>query len=124
MTEWDKRYREGEHINDEPHPLIVKYAANLAAGRALDLASGPGRHAMWLAERGWQVTAVDNSPVALQILQQRSREKNVRVKSMIADLERHEFRIERDIYDLIVVCNYLQRDLFRRSERELAWEAW
>ena len=112
MTDWDKRYQEGEHVNDEPHPLITNFAAKLPPGRALDVAAGTGRHAIWLAERGWQVTAVDYSRTAMQILQQRCREKGIRVDSVIADLERHEFFIERESYDLIVVCNYLQRDLF------------
>ena len=112
MTDWDKRYQEGEHVNGEPHPLLTNFAAKLASGRALDVASGAGRHAIWLAERGWQVTAVEYSRTAMQILQQRSREKAVLVNSFIADLERHEFVIERESYDLIVVCNYLQRDLF------------
>src|SRR5947209_16275959 len=48
----------------------------------------------------------------MQILQQRSRDKAVLIHSIIADLERHEFVIERESFDLIVVCNYLQRDLF------------
>src|SRR2546422_4647992 len=60
VTNWDERYRQGEHTNDQPHPLITRFASKLAPGRALDLASGPGRHAIWLAERGWQVTAVED----------------------------------------------------------------
>ncbi len=112
MTDWEKRYQKGEHVNDEPHPSITGFASKLVPGRALDVASGAGRHAIWLAERGWQVTAVDNSPTAMQILQQRSRDKAVLIHSIVADLERHEFVIERESYDLIVVCNYLQRDLF------------
>jgi len=112
MTDWEKRYQKGERVNDEPHPLVTGFASKLVPGRALDVASGAGRHAIWLAERGWQVTAVDNSPTAMQILQQRSRDKAVLIHSIVADLERHEFVIERESYDLIVVCNYLQRDLF------------
>ena len=112
MTDWDQRYERGQHINDSPHPLITSFASRLAPGRALDVASGTGRHAIWLAEHGWQVTAVDYSRVAIEILRQRCRDKGLAVESVTADLERHEFGIELESYDLIIVCNYLQRDLF------------
>lgn len=111
MTDWDKRYRGGEHINDEPHPLIPRFAMRFQPGRALDLACGVGRHALWLAEHGWQVTAVDSSRAAIEILQQKADDRGVPVHSVLADLEQHEFKIERGAYDLIVVVNYLQRDL-------------
>src|SRR5262245_59388741 len=112
MSDWDERYRRGERANDEPHPLVVEIASKLESGCALDLACGVGRHAIWLAERGWQVTAVDNSRVAIEILRQRAGEKGLAIDSRVADLERHEFIIEPGSYDLIVVCNYLQHDLF------------
>ena len=112
MNDWDKRYEAGEHVNDAPHPLVAGFVSKLTPGRALDIASGAGRHSLWLAERGWQVTAVDSSRRGMRILEERCREKGVGVNAVVADLERHEFEIERDSYDLIVVCNYLQRDLF------------
>ena len=111
MTDWDKRYRAGEHVNDEPHPLIPGFAVKFQPGRALDLACGVGRHAVWLAEHGWQVTAVDSSPAAIEILQQKAHDRGAPVQCVLADLERHEFKIERGAYDLIVVVKYLQRDL-------------
>src|SRR5262249_44345425 len=112
MTDWNERYRQGEHINDLPHPLIVQFASGLATGRALDVACGAGRHSIWLAERGWRVTAVDSSQVAIELLQQRASAAGLTMDCRIANLERHEFTIEPGAYDLIVVCNYLQRDLF------------
>ncbi|MGE0132692.1 MAG: methyltransferase domain-containing protein [Blastocatellales bacterium] len=112
MTDWDERYRRGEYTNDEPHRLIVEFASKLELGRALDVACGVGRHAIWLAERGWQVIAVDSSRAAIEILRQRASGIGLAIDSHIADLERHEFIIEPEAYDLIVVCNYLQRDLF------------
>src|SRR5437899_4940942 len=112
MTDWDRRYREGEHVRDEPHPLITGFAPKITPGSALDVACGTGRHAIWLARRGWQVTAVDSSRTAIDILGQRASEKGLVVSTVLADLERHEFVIEPESYELIVVCNYLQRDLF------------
>jgi tellurite methyltransferase len=111
MTDWDRRHREREHEIQEPNPIITNFAGQIPPGSALDLACGTGRHTIWLAEHGWNVTAVDSSRVALDILQQRALETGVAVNIVLADLERHEFAIEPESYDLIVVCNYLQRDL-------------
>jgi tellurite methyltransferase len=112
MANWDERYRRGEHLNAAPLPLVMKAATYGWPGRALDLACGVGRHALWLAEQGWQVTAVDASAVAIELLQQRAAERGVNVDARVADLELGEFVIEPDAYDLIVVTCYLQRDLF------------
>lgn len=111
MTNWDERYRRGEHLNDAPLPLVINAALQCQPGRALDLACGVGRHARWLAEHGWQVTAVDASVVAIEILRQCAGERGVDIDARVADLERGEFVIEPGAYDLIVVTCYLQRDL-------------
>ena len=112
MVDWDERYKSGQHTNDAPHPIVLRFASLLTPGRVLDIACGAGRHSLWLAERGWQVTAVDYSPAAIDILKQRSTEKNLSIETRVADLERREFLIQSAFYDLIVVCHYLQRDLF------------
>lgn len=83
-----------------------------APGRALDLACGAGRHAIYLAEHGWQVTAIDASNVAIEILQQHATKRGLKIDARVADLERGEFVIKPEAYDLICVCCYLQRDLF------------
>ena len=112
MPNWDERYSQGEHINDEPHPLVVEYTSNLTAGRALDIACGVGRHAICLADHGWQVTAVDSSQIAVEILRERASLHGVIMDVRLADLERSEFAVEPNAYDLIVVTHYLQRNLF------------
>jgi tellurite methyltransferase len=91
-----------------PSPLLVETAGKLKPGRALDLACGTGRNAIWLAEQGWQVTAVDRSPITIPT-----------VDTHVADLEKHEFPIGKARWDLIVVCLYLQRDLFKHIKRGL-----
>ena len=64
--DWDARYAGSLLLwTAEPNRFLVAEADGLRPGRALDLASGEGRNAVWLAERGWRVTAVDFSPVAL-----------------------------------------------------------
>ena len=128
MPDWDERYRSGEHSTKEPSPLLRKAIENLKTGRALDIACGVGRHAIYLAELGWQVTAVDSSRVGIEILQQRARERSARIHvptrrdsqasclreidARVANLETGEFQIEPDTYDLICDFYYLQRELF------------
>ncbi len=64
---WDERYQSSSTLwSGHPNPQLVTEAAGLAAGTALDVGCGEGADAIWLAERGWQVTAVDLSVVALE----------------------------------------------------------
>src|SRR5882724_5154180 len=94
VADWDERYRKGEHAPTIPHQLLTQAVDLLLPGRALDLACGAGRHAVYLASRGWLVTAVDSSPVGLEIARQRASEAKVKIDTVEADLEQHEFRIE------------------------------
>ena len=112
LREWDERYRSGEQVFDTPVPLVVSIAQALKPGTALDLACGAGRNAIYLAEHGWQVTAVDGAPSAIQILQYRVGARSVSVDARVADLQRGKFVIEPEAYDLICDCYYLQRSLF------------
>jgi len=64
---WEERYRSRPTIwSGNPNPQLVAEAAELTPGRALDVGSGEGADAVWLAARGWQVTAVDISTTALE----------------------------------------------------------
>jgi tellurite methyltransferase len=110
---WDERYRTTGGDVGPPAPLVVRTAAALPPGRALDLACGTGRHAVWLAGRGWQVTAVDGSDVAIASLRARCPAVDARV----ADLAVHGFDPGLDAWDLVLVCYYLQRDLFEPVKR-------
>jgi SAM-dependent methyltransferase len=63
---WDARYAAAGHVwGAEPNRFVVEVVEDRPPGRALDLACGEGRNAVWLARRGWRVTGVDFSPVAL-----------------------------------------------------------
>jgi SAM-dependent methyltransferase len=64
---WDERYDSSPALwSGQPNPQLVAEAADLVPGAALDVGCGEGADAIWLAERGWRVTAVDWSAVALQ----------------------------------------------------------
>lgn len=112
MADWDERYSHGEHAPYEPNALLVRAIERLVPGRALDVACGAGRHALFLAKQGWRVTAVDASRVGIELAKERARSFGVELDARVADLERHEFEIEREAFDLIAVFYYLQRDLW------------
>jgi SAM-dependent methyltransferase len=107
MSTWDERYARGENAGETPMAMLAERAPQWTPGQALDLACGAGRHAAFLARLGWTVTAVDASEAGLALLRTRCNVKVVR-----ADLERHEYVIEPDAWDLIVMTHYLQRDLY------------
>jgi SAM-dependent methyltransferase len=85
-------------------PDLERFLKATRPGRALDLACGRGRNAIWLAEHGWQVTAIDRDPAAIASLPPS-------IDAHVADLEAG-YRIEPASWDLIVICRYLQRDLY------------
>ena len=63
---WDARYADADLVwSADPNQFVAAECADLPPGRALDLAAGEGRNAIWLAGRGWEATAVDFSQVAL-----------------------------------------------------------
>src|SRR2546423_6983044 len=93
---------------EAPDVLVVRIAQTLRPGKALDLACGSGRNAIWLAERGWDVTAVDASASAIATL----RECAPGVDARIADLEKEEFMIQPAWGGLVLIIRYFQRDLF------------
>jgi len=106
---WNRRYQERKSFDcRHPRDLVVEGAALLPPGEALDLACGRGRNAIYLAERGWRVTAVDVSQVALDEIAATEHA----IRTICADLEAGGFKIAAQSCDLIVDTFYLQRDLF------------
>jgi tellurite methyltransferase len=112
IEEWDARYRGAERAEDlfaAPTPLVVRTASQLDPGRAFDIACGTGRNSIWLAKHGWTVTAVDGAPTAIDFLNQRAGDLEIRTR--VLDLEGEDFKIEPGSWDLILMCYYLQRSL-------------
>ncbi|MGD8863312.1 MAG: methyltransferase domain-containing protein [Myxococcales bacterium] len=86
---WDRRYAEAERVwSAGPNQFVEAEAAELPPGRALDLAAGEGRNALWLAERGWQVLAVDFSRVALDRGRREAEARGLTLDFVQADLTR------------------------------------
>lgn len=121
---WDERYRGSELLwTAEPNRFLVAEASGLEPGRALDLACGEGRNAVWLAERGFAVTGVDFSEVALGKAARLADARGVEVEWVAADLAAYE--PPRSSFDLVVLL-YLQlpepelRPVLRRAAAAVA----
>jgi SAM-dependent methyltransferase len=109
--DWDARYVEkGLLWSAEPNRFVEDVVAPLPPGRALDVAAGEGRNAIWMAERGWQVTATDFSPVAVErtrrLAAERLRDAPGRLVALVADSTQPSPG-EHAAYDLVLFC-YLQ----------------
>ena len=104
--EWDARYTATELVwSAEPNRFLVSEVEDLPPGRALDVGCGEGRNAIWLADRGWDVTGVDFSEVALDKAQRLAAARGVTVHWDLADVTAYTPEIER--FDLVIVL-YLQ----------------
>jgi ubiquinone/menaquinone biosynthesis C-methylase UbiE len=104
---WDSRYRAAPGLvwTAEPNRFVVQELAGLPPGRALDLAAGEGRNAVWLAERGWRVTAIDFSSLAVERGRELARQRGVDVGWIVADVRHHP--LPKAAFDLVLVA-YLQ----------------
>jgi SAM-dependent methyltransferase len=120
---WDERYAASELVwSAEPNRFVAEVCADLSPGRALDLAAGEGRNAIWLAQRGWTVTATDFSRVGLEKGRQIADRAGVadRIAWVVADATSTPWP---DEHDLVVVA-YLQLvEEERRSAHERAFAA-
>ncbi len=117
---WNERRSAGgfEPFPDAPAPWLTEHAALLGGGgRALDVACGDGRNAVALARLGYEVDAVDISDVSIEALLIAAAERAPGVQPRLCDLECEP--PAQDAYGVIVVFNYLQRDLFGALERAL-----
>ena len=103
---WDRKYAETERLwGRDPNRFLVTEVSDLPPGRALDLACGEGRNAIWLAELGWRTTGVDFSQVAIAKARERASQASLDVEFVCADLL--DYEPERDAYDLVLLF-YLQ----------------
>jgi 2-polyprenyl-3-methyl-5-hydroxy-6-metoxy-1,4-benzoquinol methylase len=103
---WDARYAQAELVwGGEPNRFVAAEFDGLPPGRALDLGAGEGRNAIWLASRGWRVTAVDFSAVGIERGRRLAAEGGVEVDWVVADVTR--WRPESAAFDAVIIA-YLQ----------------
>jgi SAM-dependent methyltransferase len=106
--QWDERYSATGFVwATEPNQFVAAELSGLAPGRALDLAAGEGRNTIWLAERGWRVTAVDFSRAGLDKGRALSAARGVpegQVDWILADLS--DYQPEPGAYDLVLAAYF------------------
>ncbi len=108
---WDKTYERKDYVfGKDPAPFLVEQVARLPKGRALDIAVGEGRNAVYLAKKGFLVEGVDISIVGLRKAQKLAAENGVKIQTTNADL--NKYKIKPESYSVILNFYYLQRSLF------------
>ena len=110
---WNAKFLAGEAQSTEPDPLLVEVCAPLIPGRALDLAGGAGRHALWLARHGWDVVLSDVSDEGLAIATRRAADADVTLAIRRESAgETLTWAAQDRHFDLIVVFWCLLREQF------------
>jgi tellurite methyltransferase len=94
----------------QPAQFLVENTDLLPRGRALDVAMGSGRNAIYLAKMGFEVEGVDTSREAIEKALERAREEGVSIQTRVEDLEKIPY-LDEEAYDLVICFNYLQRSL-------------
>jgi SAM-dependent methyltransferase len=115
---WNDRFGKREFaLGKEPNPFLKKHIRLLSKGRALDIASGEGRNAVFLAQNGFEVDAVDISEKGVRKAKKLAREKGVKMNTFLVDLD--QYPIEKERYDLIANFYFLRRRLIPRIKKGL-----
>lgn len=123
VDRWNERYAGHAYVWDvRPNRFVEQHLAGMAPGSAIDLAAGEGRNAVWLARQGWQVTAVDFSPVGLEKARRLAADHDVaeRLQTVVADVLTFE---PPGTVDLVLIA-YLQIPAAQQRtvlERAASW---
>jgi len=113
MTDWDERFASGEYPREpEPSAVLRSYEPAIPDGRALDVAAGTGRNAVFLADAGYDVDALDASREGLRIIGERAADRGTgdRIEPVLADVSTYGFPSE--AYELITMSFFHALDRF------------
>ncbi len=118
QTRWDERFKEEEYaFGKKANPFLKRHIVTLRKGKALDLAAGEGRNAVFLARHGFDVEAIDISELGLRKAQRLAKKMGVKVHTLLADLD--TYQIQKGQYDLISNFYFLNRNLVPKIKRGL-----
>lgn len=111
LERWEARYAEGGPAYWEPDPWVTARAVDLPPGRALDVACGWGRHALWLAARGHSVVGVDGSLTAVRGARAEALARGLAGQTLFVQADLDEPCLAPASFDLVVVVRFLDRCL-------------
>ncbi len=109
---WNQRYAEDSYHKNNPVTLVEDWLPRLPPGRALDVACGPGRNAILLAQAGYRVDAIDISHEGLNLARQKAENQGLSINWIEHDLD-EPYQFDSD-YDLIIVLWYVNLALITR----------
>jgi 2-polyprenyl-3-methyl-5-hydroxy-6-metoxy-1,4-benzoquinol methylase len=120
---WDQRYsRDNYAYGTKPNDFLMEMSDKLPTGKVLCLAEGEGRNAVWLAEQGHQVTAVDASKVGLQKARKLAKARGVEITTVHADLADYDIGTQQWDAIISIFCHLphdLRQDIHRRCVKGL-----
>jgi SAM-dependent methyltransferase len=109
---WDARYRDGAYEGrSHPTALLATWLPRLPRGRALDVACGAGRNALFLAANGYDVTALDISQVGLDRGRRAAEQRGLSVEWLCTDLDDPDRALPAGRFDVIVWARYVHKTL-------------
>ena len=107
MTTWDDRFREGDYpLDPDPAPVLQQYIEAFPDGRALDIATGTGRNAVFLADHGYTVDALDKSREGLKIARENADKRGVSENCSWIHADAFEYAYPEDTYDVITIRSF------------------
>ncbi len=104
-----------EQFSHEPNAFLVRVIQGRKPGRALDVAMGQGRNAIWLASQGWTVTGFDISDVAVAQARKQAEARRLKIETFVLPYE--QFDWGKDKWDLIVFSYFLPQAVHAREGR-------
>lgn len=120
---WDERYSSGDYRPSvDPSAIVEEVAGRARVGRALVLACGAGRNALYLASRGFEVDAVDISTVGIDMARTEASFRGLSVNWHVADVG--EFDMGEARYDVITMIRYTNRSIWGRLVTALSEDGW
>lgn len=115
---WDNKYLKKSQLlrPREASSNLMDSLIHCRGTKALDLACGAGRNSIYLAESGFDVDALDIARIALDALDSEAKNKNLtsKINTVLVDLD--EYNIQENVYDLIIMANFLDRDILESSK--------
>lgn len=121
MVTWDERFREGEYPTDpSPSPVLQRYIDTFPDGRALDVATGTGRNALFLAEQGYRVDGLDQSREGLRIAADSATDRAVADRTTWIQADVRDYAFPTKVYDVVTISFFHSLDRLTDVKEALA----